>query len=52
MGKIKGFMEFERINETVVKPKDRIKNYKEFTVSPKTDKLRDQGARCMDCGIP
>ena len=30
MGKIKGFMEFERINETVVKPKDRIKNYKTF----------------------
>jgi glutamate synthase (NADPH/NADH) small chain len=52
MGKIKGFMEFERINETVVKPKDRIKNYNEFTVSPKTDKLRDQGARCMDCGVP
>ena len=52
MGKIKGFMEFERMNETVVKPKDRIKNYNEFTVSPKTDKLRDQGARCMDCGVP
>ena len=52
MGKIKGFMEFERIKEAVVKPKDRVKNYNEFTLSPKTDKLRDQGARCMDCGVP
>ena len=52
MGKIKGFMEFERIKEEVVKPKDRVKNYNEFTLSPKTDKLRDQGARCMDCGVP
>jgi glutamate synthase (NADPH/NADH) small chain len=52
MGKIRGFMEFERIKETVVKPKDRVKNYNEFTLTPKTDKLRDQGARCMDCGVP
>ena len=30
MGKPTGFMEFERKESTSVKPKERIKNYKEF----------------------
>ncbi|MEO1033405.1 MAG: glutamate synthase subunit beta [Bacteroidota bacterium] len=52
MGKITGFLEFERQNEQYIAPKKRIKNYKEFTVPLEEDKLKDQGARCMDCGIP
>ena len=52
MGKIKGFMEYDRLSESVVEPKKRIKNYKEFTIKPKTKKLQEQGARCMDCGVP
>ena len=52
MGKITGFLEFERQDETYQAPKDRIKNYKEFTIPLETSKLKDQGARCMDCGIP
>jgi glutamate synthase (NADPH/NADH) small chain len=52
MGKIKGFMEFDRLNESVINPKERINNYKEFTVAPKEKELQEQGARCMDCGVP
>ena len=52
MGKIKGFMEFDRLKESVIDPKERIKNYNEFTVAPDEKKLQEQGARCMDCGVP
>jgi len=45
-------MEFERKDETYAPVKDRIKNYKEFTKPLKENELKDQGARCMDCGIP
>ena len=52
MGKITGFKEIERQDETYTSVKDRVKNYKEFTV-PLTDKeITKQGSRCMDCGIP
>lgn len=52
MGKITGFKEFERQDETNVAVKERVKNYKEFTVSLSEENLKKQGARCMDCGIP
>jgi len=52
MGKITGFLEYERENEGYVKPKKRITSYKEFTIPLDEDKLKNQGARCMDCGIP
>ncbi|WP_053978496.1 glutamate synthase subunit beta [Mangrovimonas xylaniphaga] len=52
MGKITGFMEFEREVEKYTDVEDRVKNYKEFTIPLAEDKLRNQGARCMDCGIP
>ena len=52
MGKTTGFLEFKRQDETYQTPKDRIKNYEEFTIPLKESKLKDQGARCMDCGIP
>ena len=45
-------MEYERLNEPSITPKERIKNYNEFTVAPKVEKLQEQGARCMDCGVP
>ena len=45
MGKITGFLEFERQDETYQAPKERIKNYKEFTIPLETSKLKDQGAR-------
>ena len=52
MGKIKGFMEYDRIKEPVVEPRKRVKNYNEFTVAPEKNELQEQGARCMDCGVP
>ena len=38
MGKITGFLEFERQDETYQAPKERIKNYKEFTIPLETSK--------------
>lgn len=52
MGKLRGFMEYDRIKEEAIDPKKRIENYKEFTLAPKTEKLQEQGGRCMDCGVP
>lgn len=52
MGKITGFMEFERKVDAYAPVKERIKNYKEFTKPLKKKEMKDQGARCMDCGIP
>ena len=52
MGKITGFKEFERQDETYTSVKDRVKNYKEFTIPLNEKDLSKQGSRCMDCGIP
>ncbi|NJB72849.1 glutamate synthase (NADPH/NADH) small chain [Saonia flava] len=52
MGKTTGFMEFERKNEKYAPVEERVKHYKEFTLPLKEKELKDQGARCMDCGIP
>ncbi len=52
MGKIKGFMEYDRLKESVIEPRKRVKNYNEFTLAPKKSELQEQGARCMDCGVP
>ena len=52
MGKITGFKEFDRAVETYRPVEERLKNYKEFTVPLKEKRLKEQGARCMDCGIP
>ncbi len=52
MGKTTGFMEYDRKVETYKPVKERLKHYKEFTIPMKEKELKDQGARCMDCGIP
>lgn len=52
MGKVTGFKEFERKEETYISVKERVQHYKEFTVSLKTEEVEKQGSRCMDCGIP
>ena len=52
MGKVTGFLEFERENESYIAPEKRIKDYKEFMIPLKEERLKNQGARCMDCGIP
>ncbi|WP_411031056.1 glutamate synthase subunit beta [Spongiimicrobium sp. 3-5] len=52
MGKITGFLEFDRKVEEYTPVEDRVQHYKEFTIPLKEKELKDQGARCMDCGIP
>ncbi len=52
MGKATGFLEIERKDRSYAKPDERLKHWNEFIV-PLADKdLRDQAARCMNCGIP
>jgi glutamate synthase (NADPH/NADH) small chain len=52
MGKITGFMEFRRQEETYLPATARLKNYKEFVLHLSDAEAKIQGARCMDCGIP
>ena len=52
MAKPTGFIEFQRELPTDLIPDDRILHWNEFHRSLPVEKLRDQGARCMDCGIP
>ena len=52
MGKPTGFKEFTRELPSKLSVAERTKNYKEF-ISPLTDqKLNEQSARCMNCGVP
>ncbi|MDH5414311.1 MAG: glutamate synthase subunit beta [Flavobacteriaceae bacterium] len=52
MGKLGGFKEYERQDESNVAVESRVSNYKEFTIPLKEEELKKQGSRCMDCGIP
>ncbi|WP_299393946.1 glutamate synthase subunit beta [uncultured Gelidibacter sp.] len=52
MGKITGFLEYERVDEPYLAVEERLENYKEFTIPLEEKKVKEQGARCMDCGIP
>lgn len=52
MGEINGFMKFKRENPTARDPKQRLQDFKEvYTPLPK-EKVNEQSARCMDCGVP
>ncbi len=52
MGKPTGFMEIARHEPDYLPVAERIHFYKEFTLPLADSELRQQGARCMDCGIP
>ncbi|MFM2447944.1 MAG: glutamate synthase [Pseudomonadota bacterium] len=52
MGKVTGFMEYERLEEGYEPAQKRVKNYKEFVIGLKEDDAKVQAARCMDCGTP
>ncbi len=52
MGKPTGFIEYLRELPSELEPGDRLRNWDEFHLPMPEDKLRTQGARCMDCGIP
>ncbi|MBX3498925.1 MAG: glutamate synthase subunit beta [Alphaproteobacteria bacterium] len=52
MGKPTGFLEIARQDRSYEKVEARLKNWKEFVLPLPTESVRQQGARCMDCGIP
>ena len=52
MGKLKAFLEIDRQKPPSRPISERVSDWNEVYLRYKTDDLRDQGARCMDCGIP
>jgi glutamate synthase (NADPH/NADH) small chain len=52
MGKVTGFMEYQRLSEASEPAADRVKHWKEFVGHLSDKDASVQGARCMDCGIP
>ena len=52
MGKITGFMEYQRLTEAAEDKRERVKHYREFVLHLTDQEAGTQGARCMDCGIP
>jgi len=52
MGKISGFLEYGRKEPKKIAPQERVKNYREFELPVIQETLKEQSARCMDCGVP
>ncbi len=52
MGKVLGFLDFDRQDPTKEPVDVRLKHWNEFVQRQSDDELKYQGARCMDCGIP
>ena len=52
MGKVTGFLEFARQEETAEAPDGRMRHWREFVAHLEPAQAVLQGARCMDCGIP
>ena len=52
MGKPTGFKEFDRKKVPWRLPVVRINDYDEIYTEPRVEHLQEQGARCMDCGVP
>jgi len=52
MGKVTGFLEFEREDRDYLPVEERIRNYKEFVLPLPEKDIREQAARCMNCGVP
>ena len=52
MGKVTGFLEYERTAPTKQDASERLKHYNEFVDSLKAEDVNKQAARCMDCGVP
>ena len=52
MGKPTGFKEFTRELPKKVAVEERVRHYNEFVEKFSDDKLNQQAARCMNCGVP
>jgi glutamate synthase (NADPH/NADH) small chain len=52
MGKVTGFLEIEREDRDYQPVAERVKHWHEFVLPLPENEIRDQAARCMDCGVP
>jgi glutamate synthase (NADPH/NADH) small chain len=52
MGKVTGFLEYERIEEGYEPVPARVKTWMDFVIGLTSEQAKVQGARCMDCGTP
>jgi glutamate synthase (NADPH) small chain len=52
MGDVRGFMKYGRKVSGKEPVPERVKHYREFLTVLPAEELRNQGARCMDCGVP
>jgi glutamate synthase (NADPH/NADH) small chain len=52
MGKITGFLEFDRRDRKYQPVEERVRHWREFMLPMPEQELRNQAARCMDCGVP
>lgn len=52
MGKPTGFLDYDRVTGAAAPPKVRIKDFHEFHTPLNEADRREQGARCMECGVP
>jgi glutamate synthase (NADPH) small chain len=52
MGELGGFLKIERRGVAYRDSAERAKDYREFLLTRPVPELREQGARCMDCGVP
>src|ERR671923_207837 len=52
MGELGAFLRLERVGFEKRDPRERVRDYRQYFSLPDDGGLRDQGARCMDCGVP
>jgi glutamate synthase (NADPH) small chain len=52
MGKIRGFLEFNRVGQPERDPRERVGDYREFVGTLPVVAVQEQAARCMECGVP
>ncbi|MGA7004611.1 MAG: glutamate synthase, partial [Pseudolabrys sp.] len=51
MGKVTGFLEIEREDRDYEPVAERVKHWREFVLPLPEEEIREQAARCMDCGV-
>src|SRR3990172_1358957 len=52
MGRVTGFLEHRREDTPYRPPEERLRDWREVQADPPAQQVREQAARCMDCGIP
>jgi glutamate synthase (NADPH/NADH) small chain len=52
MGQLGAFLKLDRVDAPERKPVERVHDYREFVQTLAGEALAEQGARCMECGVP